>query len=192
MAKKPEKKAAVVSAVTLAAIVAATLDESKGFLFAPESVYAPLVSAGFVEVNPELKNDAGDLATRATESGIAYVNDEVPGNKPVETVAVGAFVLETGVAIPKSKRGRSGDLYPFDKMEVGHSFFVAATESKPNPAKSLASTVSSATARYAVPGEGTKTNRKGETVPVMVETRKFAVRAVEENGVKGARIWRTM
>jgi hypothetical protein len=35
-------------------------------------------------------------------------------------------------------------------------------------------------------------NRRGEVVPVMVETRKFVVRSVEENGVKGARVWRTL
>jgi len=104
------------------------------------------------------------------------------------------FVLEAGVPLPTIKRGgRGGEVYPFDEMGVGQSFFVAASADKPNPAKSLASTVSSATARYAVPAEdgSTKTNKKGETVPLMVETRKFVVRSVEENGVKGARVWRT-
>ena len=104
------------------------------------------------------------------------------------------FKIEDSIPVPTiSGRGRGVKVYPFDQLEVGQSFFVANDESKPNAAKSLASTVSGATARYAVPAEdgATKTNKKGEVVPVMVETRKFVVRSVEENGVKGARVWRT-
>ena len=102
--------------------------------------------------------------------------------------------IEDNVPVPAiSGRGRGGNMYPFGQLAVGQSFFVPNSEDKPNAAKSLASTVSSATARYAVPAEdgSTKTNKKGEVVPVMVETRKFVVRSVEENGVKGARVWRT-
>ena len=79
-------------------------------------------------------------------------------------------------------------MYPFDALNVRQSFFVPNTEDKPNAAKSLASTVSSATARYAEVVEGQfKTNKKGEQVPVTRETRKFVVRSVEG----GARVWRT-
>lgn len=102
--------------------------------------------------------------------------------------------IEDNVPVPAiSGRGRGCNVYPFDQLEVGQSFFVANDESKPNAAKSLASTVSSAAARYAVPAEdgSTKTNKKGEVVPVMVKTRMFVVRRVEEDGVKGARVWRT-
>ena len=104
------------------------------------------------------------------------------------------FQIEDNVPVPAiSGRGRGGNVYPFEGLAVGQSFFVPNSESKPNAAKSLASTVSSATARYAVPAEdgSTKTNKKGEVVPVLVETRKFVVRSVEEDGVKGARVWRT-
>ena len=102
--------------------------------------------------------------------------------------------IEDNVPVPAiSGRGRGCNVYPFDRLAVGQSFFVANDESKPNAAKSLASTVSSAAARYAVPAEdgSTKTNKKGEVVPVMVKTRMFVVRRVEEDGVKGARVWRT-
>lgn len=106
------------------------------------------------------------------------------------------FLIENDVPIPAISargRGRGGDVYPFKVLAVGQSFFVPNSESKPNAAKSLASTVCSATARYAVPAEdgSTKTNKKGEVVPVMVKTRMFVVRRVEEDGVKGARVWRT-
>jgi hypothetical protein len=72
-------------------------------------------------------------------------------------------------------------------MEVGQSFFVDKS------AKNLASTVSSANARFAeeIAGE-TRVDRKGNTVPKTKQTRSFIVRSVEENGVKGSRIWRKL
>lgn len=196
----PAVAVATVGEVTLEQIVEATLDQSKGFVYTSAAIHTPLIEAGLVEVNPTMSNEAGELATRATEKGIATVSK----NDTQETAAVAAaatapaakssgFVIEANIPVPSiSGRGRTGTTYPFDKMDVGQSFFVANDESKPNAAKSLASTVSSATARYAevVPGEF-KTNKKGEQVPVTRETRKFIVRSVEENGVKGARVWRT-
>lgn len=180
-------------------IVEATLDASRGFLYTSASIHAPLVEAGLVEVNETIVNEAGEFATRATEKGVSSVskdqNCEAVEACEIATATVGnkGFALDAGVPLPTIRRGgRGGEVYPFDEMQVGQSFFVPSSESKPNPAKSLASTVSSATARYAVPAEdgSTKANRKGEAVPVMVEVRKFVVRSVEEDGVSGARVWR--
>ena len=199
--KSAGKKTAATAVVVigLAEIVAAGANG----MFVPESVYAPLVEAGLVEINPAMVNDAGEIATRATQAGIESLDkgETVGDNATSETAETGTtqkvktmFKIEDSIPVPTiSGRGRGGNVYPFDQLEVGQSFFVANDESKPNAAKSLASTVSSATARYAVASEdgATKTNKKGETVPVMVETRKFVVRSVEENGVKGARVWRT-
>lgn len=193
---------AQVGEVTLENIVSATLDATKGFLYTSAAVHTPLAEAGLVEVNPTMANEAGELATRATQKGIDSVSNNgenqtsETNGEPAKTEKVNkmSFQLEDNVALPSiSGRGRTGTTYPFEVMAVGQSFFVANSEDKPNAAKSLASTVSSATARYAVPSAdgATKTNKKGETVPVMVETRKFVVRSVEENGVKGARVWRT-
>ena len=154
-------------------------------------------------------NEAGEIATRATQKGIdslqsngdntseaseASTNSETAATETGKSQKVKTmFKIEDNIPVPTiSGRGRGGNVYPFDQLEVGQSFFVANSEDKPNATKSLASTVCSATARYAVPSEdgATKTNKAGETVPVMVETRKFVVRSVEENGVKGARVWR--
>ena len=184
---------------TLEQIVAAT--KAGSFVYTAASVHVPLIEAGFAEINPAISNEAGELATRATEKGIETVTSTTTQETAaVETAAAApvtassGFAIEAGVPMPSiSGRGRTGTTYPFDKMEPGHSFFVPNSEDKPNAAKSLASTVSSATARYAVPAAdgSTKANKAGEQVPVMVETRKSVVRSVEENGVKGARVWRT-
>lgn len=199
-----KKTAATVAVIGLAEIVVAGANG----MFVPESVYTPLVEAGLVEINPGMTDENGNVATRATQKGIesldsaATVADNATSEATSATAATGEtqkvktmFKIEDSIPVPTiSGRGRGGNVYPFDQLEVGQSFFVANSEDKPNAIKSLASTVSSATARYAVPSAdgATKTNKKGETVPVMVETRKFVVRSVEENGVKGARVWRTL
>lgn len=193
----------VTATIGLVEIVAAG---ANGIYTSPE-VHLPLVEAGLVEINPAMTNENGEVATRATQKGVesldsgATVADNATSETQTETAVTGTtqkaksmFKIENSIPVPTiSGRGRGGNVYPFDQLEAGQSFFVANDESKPNAAKSLASTVSSATARYAVPSAdgATKTNKAGETVPVMVETRKFVVRSVEENGVKGARVWRT-
>jgi len=192
-----KKTAETVAVIGLAEIVAAGANG----MFVPESVYAPLVEAGLVEINPGMTDENGNVATRATQKGIesldsaATVADNATSEATSATAATGEtqkvksmFKIEDSIPVPTiSGRGRGGNVYPFDQLEVGQSFFVEG-EKAISP-----STVSSAIARYAVPSAdgATKTNKKGETVPVMVETRKFVVRSVEENGVKGARVWRT-
>ncbi len=178
--------ASAAAVIGLAEIVAAG---ANGLYTTPE-VHGPLVEAGMVELNPAGPNEAGETLTRATQKGIESMN--TPTNTAPATVAAAApssFAIEDGIAMPTaSGRGRGGNVYPFDALNVGQSFFVPNTEDKPNAAKSLASTVSSATARYAEVVEGQfKTNKKGEQVPVTRETRKFVVRSVEG----GARVWRT-
>lgn len=204
-----KKTAATVAVIGLDEIVAAGTNG----IYVPESVFAPLIEAGLVEINTAMTNEAGEVATRATQKGIdslqpngdntseaseaseASANSETAATETGKTQKVKTmFKIENNIPVPAiSGRGSGGNVYPFEVMAVGQSFFVPNSESKPNAAKSLASTVSSATARYAVPAEdgSTKTNKKGEVVPVMVETRKFVVRSVEEDGVKGARVWRT-
>ena len=188
-----KKTAKIPTVIALAEIVAAG---AKG-LFTPAAVHGPLVEAGLVEINPAMVNEAGEIATRATQAGIESLDSGaivVDKATTEANSAIAEFQIEDNVPVPAiSGRGRGGNVYPFDQLEVGQSFFVADSESRPNAAKSLASTVCSATARYAVPAEdgSTKTNKKGEVVPVMVKTRKFVVRRAEEDGVKGARVWRT-
>lgn len=187
MAKKNSQKPAAVAAITLAMIVAAGAEG----MFTPASVHAPMVEAGTVEINPALVDAEGNVATRATQKGIETVN--APANQDqaaaLQTAAPkSAFAIEDGVALPTiSGRGRTGTTYPFDALQVGQSFFVPNDDKKPNAAKSLASTVSSATARYAVATGASKANKKGEQVAEMKPTRTFVVRSVEG----GARIWRT-
>lgn len=183
-------------------LTAAIGASEQGFVFAAADSVAPFVAAGLVETNETIVDGEGNIAVRlaqvansaeaqtAQASNVTQTQTETPAVTGKTEKVNTMFKIENDVPVPAiSGRGRGGNTYPFDQLEKGQSFFVANSEDKPNAAKSLASTVSSATARYAVPAEdgSTKTNKKGETVPVMVETRKFVVRSVEG----GARVWRT-
>lgn len=239
-------------------IVAATV--GGGFMYTKGDDNAEMLAVGMVEINAALTNDAGEVATRATAEGVAYVealpkdensgdaaaNDnansgavvtnnqsETEGNSntmntatnlPAATLAAvaiaSAFAIDNDIPPPSgAKRRVGGEKYPFDQLQPGQSFFVAATEENPNPAKSLASTVSSATARYAVQvgnetetitravykldadgkrvkenGSYVKTGEETAVVPKMQNTRVFMVRPVDETAQgrgKGARVWRT-
>ena len=190
MAKSKKSTATAAAAVVgLAEIVAAGANG----LYTTPDVHGPLSEQGLVELNPAGPNEAGETLTRATQKGIESMNTATANTNTAAPVAASAapssFAIEDGIAMPTgSNRGKGGTVYPFEALNVGQSFFVPNTEDKPNAAKSLASTVSSATARYAEVVEGQfKTNKKGEQVPVTRETRKFVVRSVEG----GARVWRT-
>ena len=173
-------------------IVEATLSET-GYTFCSVEVAAYLVKNGLVEQNVDLKNDVGALATRATQKGVDAI-------KTQEVSKVSDFVIED-VALPAAKRGGNGRAgntkYPFDALEIGQSFFIPATVERPNPVKALASTVTSANARYAVElknEDGSvkmRTNRKGREVAELTFTKVFGIRKDTKDGVEGARIGRT-
>jgi len=157
-----------------------------GYMFTDPFTTNYLEEIGYVEMNREITNGE-EVATRATAAGIQFVtgnaNTEVKGEEPMSEKApavVTGFVIEDSIEIPKTSRANNSK-YPFDKLEVGQSFFIPG-----KTAKSLASTVSSATQRYAKEAEGTRTNRKGEEVPNVVFERKFIVRDADG----GARVWR--
>lgn len=167
--------------------------------YADDEYFGTLVDKGYVEVNKELTDAVGNYAGRPTELGIKFVKDNAVSDVNEPAAVTSAFAIEDGIAIPEAKRGGGGgrkgprgSKYPFATMENGQSFFVPATKEMPNPAKTLASTASTAKKAFATEN-GTRTiTRKGETKQVKAYTfeRGFIVRAVEENGVKGARVWR--
>lgn len=181
---------------TLIDAVAATLAGS--FTYTIPLQHSALVAAGMVEVNATITDPNGKgLATRATQAGIDLVNAynaEVAAAGGIVTEAPKtaklAFEISDGFTPLAKRRGNTAgnSQYPFDVLEVGQFFFVPNSEKHPNVAKSLASTVSSAIARYEVeiPGES-RVNRKGNIVPKTERTRVFVINAVEG----GAQVGRT-
>lgn len=120
----------------------------------------------------------------------------MPAPSAVTPVAAGgfAYALDDNVPLPAARAVRGAPratIYPFQIMQIGQSFFIPATTDAPKPWTSFASSVSSASNRYAeeIPGE-TRINRKGKVVPKLRFTRLFRIYKVVENGVTGARVYR--
>lgn len=179
---KKQLSAIVAGGVTGITLAAADVTKFTGWLAAPT----------YIEVAPVDAN--GNQLVRISAEGTAAIAAAEATPVPVKTPKTPlTFVLETGYVPPAINRsGLRASIYPFGTMEVGQSFFVPATTDSPDPAKSLASTVSAATRRYAeiVPGEFKPGRKAGNQVPVRKNTKEFTIRAVTENNIKGARIYR--
>lgn len=202
-------------AYSLESVIEATLNS--GFVYTSPAFHLSLIESGDVEVNPELVNENGEVATRATAKHLPTVAQPEPESiKMIEqTATVAATVAATATPrnfaiklreMPTITRKLSGvragrtPTYPFDQLglpETGtayESFFVADSGEK-SAVTSLASTVSGANARYAevVPGEF-RVNRKHKTVPVTRQLRKFkaveGVEIIDGVEVKGAFVFR--
>jgi len=127
------------------------------------SVAATVTQAGIDYLNtPPVAPVIADLAPQPLpEAPVADVS--VPtGNFVVQEVAIeapAAPVQEEPVTsglvkgfVPPSRAIRRSSTgsgkYPFEKMELGDAYFVPATEKRPDPKKSLGSTISSANNRF--------------------------------------------
>ena len=164
-----KKIAAIAIALTSAnlAVLAYIVAAGEGGTFAPLAEVRPLADhkPALVEINEGATDDNGNVAVRATAEGISHSataegishsatnNTTKTASAPAakssfEVMDVPADIMQAANERRRSSRG-AGEKYPFDSLEVGKGFFVAATEKMPEPVKSLASTVSSAQARYA-------------------------------------------
>jgi len=165
----------------------------------------PLIECGSVDMQ------SGMAPCRLSEAGQHYLNGGMSTAKHVEAVKT-EYGIITNATLPPSRRGQNlggGGApvkYPFDALEVGGSFFVPATEKRPDPLKVLGATVSSANMRYAEEtGEMRTVTRakRGEKnravrdehgekimetkqVPVYNFSRKFEIRGVEAGKSYGA------
>lgn len=167
------------------------LQANTAFMATPKEM-EQLQKDGLVESNDQLK-EGNKIAFRATQKGLeAFQQLNGGGAKPAVQLSAEAekYEIESDIPPPEGRRRTGPKMkYPFDRLEVGQSFFVEATTEKPEPWKNLASTVSTAMRRYAVK-DGTRVNRNGETVDNYKPTRVFRLDKAEKNGKDGARIWR--
>lgn len=119
-----------------------------------------LQTAGLVEVNQEMESE-GKYATRITEEGRKALET------PAETETAPSFeiTIDSDVPMPETTRVSRGSIYPFEKLEIGQSFFVP---------KDIRSATSS---------HGKREADKGGL-------RRWSCRNAIENGVEGSRVWR--
>lgn len=174
-----------------------------GHALAPKNLVDKIqkLEPGLVEIKGTV-DPGGNIPVSATIKGVEASGGTVPAaNESAASESddsTSEFVLESGFAPPPINRGGlKGSVYPFDRMSVGHSFFVAATTDNAEPAKGLASTVSSANRRYAAVYPATvgkdKTPHAKAGQSTGKDGRKFTVRArTVADGEKsnGARVYR--
>lgn len=155
-----------------------------------KSMFANSPSAVQLDVLPDLDSDVG--ADDIDDDGEMY------GDESDESDDGGSeYEIENDVPMIARRNDGGGrkSLYPFDKLKVGQSFFIPATDDCPNPAKSKAGTVSAATRRYAVLTGETRINKAGNEKPATRKTRRFTIMPstrVLSDGTEqfGARVWR--
>lgn len=209
------------AATSTLALIAAAMAAEPGYAMLTQAEGEEVVNAGLAALVEPAIIDGDRAAVVLTDAGKAQIAGPADeGSTDEGTSEAPSFVIEDNIPLPGAKRGGRGKtIYPFDALAVNQSFHVPATAENPNPAKSLASTVSSATARYAVPLEGqfedvkvttyavdaagkriegpdgkpVKTGETTERRQKTQNTRVFTVRAVDETDPKGkgARVWRT-
>lgn len=124
---------------------------ANSFVYASQAQTANLVAAGLVEGNPAVVDAAGNMAYRATPAGITASQTPAPAAASTGAATHATYTVHPGFQAPaKSNRrpGGTGRTYPFESMELNSYIFVPATEKRPDPKKSLASTISSANKRF--------------------------------------------
>jgi hypothetical protein len=172
------------ASVALLATIASAMLAEPFYALATEKEAKELTDGKLAEFNPEIR-DGDKIAIRLTDEGLkANTEMNAPasntgtdnGANTSTATAASSFAIIDGAALPSAARGgRNGPVYPFETLNVGQSFFVPATSDKPEPAKSIASTATSAAKRFANPV------KDGEGKPVM-ET--YKVRGVEKTREK--------
>lgn len=121
----------------------------------------PLVDAGLIEVNLEVKNpdDASQVLCRATDAGKAKA---AQGGADASKSS-NAMIITGAVLPPAKKRGNSSGSgaptkYPFAELSVGGMFFSPNSDhSKGDAVKALGSTVSAQNDKYSEPTGEKKT-----------------------------------
>lgn len=187
-------KLTTASITLLAGIIAATDASGHGYVAASYPAGKALIEAGYIDVNAEITNDAGEVAARVTDAGRAYAKtgESAPAT-PAPKTERKSFAIETAIPLPPKTRAPVSSAYPFEALVVGGSFFVADADVKSGDAfKSLQSTVNGANSRHAVETGEFRPNRKNpeKQVAVTKQVRQFELRRwTQEDGTKGARVF---
>jgi hypothetical protein len=197
MAKKLTK-----SQANLLAAIADATKKNENFFIEKNDDTTTLFNAKLILVNPQITNDAGQAAAKATAEGIEAATKAPKSATAVATPSNFAFI--TNATPPVSKRGGGGGgapaKYPFADCPINVSFLVGNDEVASGDAyKSLQSSVAAANAEYSEgtgemetvertkrgPGNKAELDAAGNKVKETVQrekrkpTRKFIIRKVE-------------
>ena len=183
----------------------AATKSDRGFLFGRKADFQELIDAGFVAINETIRDGKGvnvkyaikvvPAALGLDENQTAENQTAPTGGAPTTTADAAkpksSFVIRDDVPLNPINRPRGGiggerdSKYPFDELKIndgaefGQSFHVAKSAEMPDPAKTMASSVSAAKRRWSEPMEGQHRNRKGTYSDNYRMTRNFVMREVK-------------
>jgi hypothetical protein len=177
------KKLTAADKSLLGLIVLAMSNNDTPFHFATIAEVKNLVDNDMAEVNTEI-TDGDKVAVRATEKGMAEAPPATQGNNNVTETTIATapgvkfkIIPAAGAVFAPGRTRKATSMYDFDNMAVGDLIFVPNSEDKPDAAKSLASTISSANARFATP-----TGEKKEVTLKVYQTGEDGKRVKGEDG----------
>lgn len=196
-AQSPAGAAHAAAMVLFGSLVAAT--KQNGFIFmSPEQIAS--FDPSYTMPNPAIVDANGNVGTKASDAGMKWFDSMNSGGAvagpgttaapaAAETTIESAFEVfdGTNLKLPEIKRGfglnsgrPKGSKYPFDKLQPLAFFVVPKSADMEDPAKSLASTVSSASRKYSTIVEGKTHSRsiKNKATGV-VEVKQFPDRTYE-------------
>ncbi len=103
------------------------------------------------------------------------------------------FVIEDNIPIPERTRSDAGrQVYPFDKLAVGQSFFIPPSPNAADPVKSKQSSVTAQNRKMKTAFDADKAAGKITDPAAVPVTFRIGpdTRVIDGNEVKGARVWR--
>ena len=178
--------------------IGAAMSVPPGYAFAKPADFADLKAKGLAVDDPNVKNpgNADEVAVALTPSGKTEYDARVKRQNKAEStprapVDPSSFQRARITTIP-DKPGRGGartSMYPFDDLAAPDdsgfdSFLILPTEARPEPAKTLLSTVSGATKRWKKAAEADSTGntvaRVFVLIPEPIEGGKVAARVARK------------
>jgi hypothetical protein len=129
-----------------------------GYLMLTQAEGADAVTSGFAAIDQDVQltdedKAAGLASVKLTALGEAQLASQGVTKAKVQRVQLKVSAVSADVPMPTfeaKKKGRSGSKYPFDTMEVGQSFHVAASLENATPLASLASSLTIAHEKFSV------------------------------------------
>ena len=162
-------------------------------VFAPLDHVKKFQAEGLLFVDETNKDENGNVFVSMFASQLVAtpVATAVVAQATASATGTEEFTIETGIEIPVQRVREEGKMqFPFDKMEIGQSFFVKAgykNKTGNDLAKLVNGALSSYLKHFAVDSGKVRETKSGKIQSLKLYTRKYLIRKDASGGV---RVWR--
>lgn len=151
--------------VELLALIAAAMTTDAGYAMLTKDEAADAIAAGHAVANTDI-TEGNTAAVKLTEAGQAELAKGEQAPVAAAAPVSGKYEIDDNVPMPTVKRGGRTSSYPFEALEVGKSFHVPKRNADDDVVARLASSITSARAKFAEPVLDDEGKPKFETVVV--------------------------